>query len=943
MAVIRNLVVKVTADIGSLRKGLKDAQDTLSGVSQNLSSAGKVMSAALTAPLAGMAAASLKAGADFEAGMSSVKAVSGATGDEMKQLEDLALKMGAETKYSAKEAASGIEELIKAGVSVKDIMGGGLKGALSLAAAGEIELADAAEIASTVLNSFKADGLNVAQAADILAGAANASATSVQEMKFSLSMCSAVASAVGLSFKDTSTALAVFAQNGLKGSDAGTSLKTMLMNLQPSTDKQVKLFKELGLTTAQGTSAFYNAQGKLKSMAEIAGLLQSSMRHLTDAQRLQAMETLFGSDAIRAANILYKEGANGVNKMQTEMGKVTAADVAAERMNNLKGSLEQLKGSIETLQIASSKAFLPILKQLADKATILVNKYMELNPEIRKWVTIILAAVAAVGPLLMVLGGLSTGLSVLTGVFAAIASPIGIVIVAIAGLVAGFIWLMKTNEGFRNTVLAIWEQIQSKFKEVLGFIQGKVAKVLPGIKAKFTEVFGNVLAFLKDFAANAVKAFKLFIDGFKGAGDPGATASGWETAFYRIGSVVSTVFNGLVSVIQPVMQTIFKIVGDVVTGIWSFWNTYGQQIFDTVVAIFNGILAFIQPILAQLFASFAQFAGYLTPIWESIKTLIFSLWGVIQQLWTLLQPVFIALGAAIAVILGIAVGVLNGIIQALGPFIQAVLGAVNFIVNLIGFIVAIINGDWAGAWNFLVEAAKAAWSMLSNLFMTIVNLVKGFVEGIISFFKGLWYALVGGSIVPDLVNGVLGCFSNMVSGVTNFVGNLVGAVKGAFTKIGSVVGDVVGSAWSWGKNMMGNLVDGIKSMAGGVKDAVSGVADKIKNFLGFGSPTKEGPGSNADTWAPNLISMLKEGIKAGIPALEANLNAVLNPQFNRPALETAGAGANGSMVIDHTGTITVKGINDKGELVGVVEIIAADLAANKDRYGKNPSAHKAFR
>lgn len=142
---------------------------------------------------------------------------------------------------------------------------------------------------------------------------------------------------------------------------------------------------------------------------------------------------------------------------------------------------------------------------------------------------------------------------------------------------------------------------------------------------------------------------------------------------------------------------------------------------------------------------------------------------------------------------------------------------------------------------------------------------------------------------------------------------------------------------------MGNLVDGIKSMAGGVKDAVTGVASSIKSFLGFGSPTKEGPGSNADTWAPNLINMLKDGIKAGIPEMEANLQAVLNPQFKKPALEMAGAGIKESLMIDHTGTITVKGINDRGELMGVVELIAADLSANKDRYGKNPSAHKAFR
>ncbi|MGQ7101892.1 phage tail tape measure protein [Escherichia sp. SP-MK] len=130
------------------------------------------------------------------------------------------------------EAGQGIEELIKAGVSLTDIINGGLEGALNLATAGELELGDAAEIASTALNAFKDDNLSVAQAADLLAGAANASATSVGEMKFGLSMVSAVAAGVGLSFKDTTTALALFAQNGLKGSDAGTSLKTQTSFLQ---------------------------------------------------------------------------------------------------------------------------------------------------------------------------------------------------------------------------------------------------------------------------------------------------------------------------------------------------------------------------------------------------------------------------------------------------------------------------------------------------------------------------------------------------------------------------------------------------------------------------------------------------------------------------------------------------------------------------------------
>ena len=170
--------------------------------------------------------------AEFEQKMSNIKAVTGESSETMKKFNDAAIKAGAETAYSASEAADAIGELSKAGVSTKDILNGGLTGALNLATAGELDLKSAAEIASTALNAFKNDNLTVVDAANQLAGAANASATDVGELKFGLSMVSAVASGVGLSFNDTTDALAVFAQNGLKGSDAGTSLKTMLQNLQ---------------------------------------------------------------------------------------------------------------------------------------------------------------------------------------------------------------------------------------------------------------------------------------------------------------------------------------------------------------------------------------------------------------------------------------------------------------------------------------------------------------------------------------------------------------------------------------------------------------------------------------------------------------------------------------------------------------------------------------
>ena len=190
---------------------------------------------------------------NFEQQMANVKAVSGSTGEEMKKLSELAVNMGETTKYSSVQAGQGIEELIKAGVSLTDIINGGLEGALNLATAGELELGEAAEIASTALNAFKADHLSVADAANILSGAANASATDVRELKYGLSASSAVAAGAGMTFKDTATTLAVFAQNGLKGSDAGTSLKTMLMRLNPTTKEAYNQMRDLGLIT-------YNAQ-----------------------------------------------------------------------------------------------------------------------------------------------------------------------------------------------------------------------------------------------------------------------------------------------------------------------------------------------------------------------------------------------------------------------------------------------------------------------------------------------------------------------------------------------------------------------------------------------------------------------------------------------------------------------------------------------------------
>lgn len=333
--------VKQNGDIGGMK-------DKLSGMAAG-AMAGLPVQAAGFAGLGYGVFDAVKNYSDFTAQLSQIKAVTGLDAEAMDAVKEKALELGADTQFSSTEAAQGMTELLKAGVSVKDVLGDASQAALDLAAAGQLSLPEAAEIMSTAMNAFHLD--DATHAADVLVGAANASATGVQELKYSLSAVSAVAAGVGMSFDDTNTALAVFATNGLKGSDAGTSLKTMLMNLSPQTKQATEEMQRLGLLTDEGTSKFFDQEGHLRSLSDIAGLLQDHLSGLTDEEKMNALSTMFGSDAIRGGMIMLREGAKGVKDMNAAMKDITAHEAAKVAMDNLRGSLLRLKSAWVNLTI----------------------------------------------------------------------------------------------------------------------------------------------------------------------------------------------------------------------------------------------------------------------------------------------------------------------------------------------------------------------------------------------------------------------------------------------------------------------------------------------------------------------------------------------------------------------------------------------------------------
>ena len=319
----------------------------------------------------------VKSFADFDQAMSNVQAATHETAGNMALLRKAAIDAGKSTQYSATEAAGAIEELSKAGVSTADILAGGLSGAMNLAAAGGVDVGEAAETAASAMVQFGLKGKDVSHIADLLAAGAGKAQGSVSDLGMALNQSGLVASQMGLSIEESTGTLAAFASAGLIGSDAGTSFKTMLLSLANPSKEAAETMQQLGISA-------YDAQGQFIGTERLAGQLQAALGGLSQEQRDSALATIFGSDAIRAANVLYTQGSVGIAKWTGAVNDTGyAAETAATRMDNLKGDLEQLRGALETAFISSGEGASGVLRDLVQFATEAVDSFNELPEELQ--------------------------------------------------------------------------------------------------------------------------------------------------------------------------------------------------------------------------------------------------------------------------------------------------------------------------------------------------------------------------------------------------------------------------------------------------------------------------------------------------------------------------------------------------------------------------------
>lgn len=454
MAENKNIVIRLMADTASYEAAMTRAGSTARTVASGMENTGRksaLIASGMTVAglaVAAFGVAAVKMAADFDQQMSTVQANTGATSAQMDQLRAAAIEAGASTVYSASDSADAINDLGKAGMSVTDILTGGLTGALNLAASDGMAVGDAAEYMANALSMFHLKGSQASQVADTLAAGAGKAVGNVSDFGEALNNCGAQANSFGMNVQETTGVLALFAQNGTIGAEAGTQLNSMLMKLAAPSAEASNTMKELGISA-------YDAQHHFVGMANFAGQLQKAEKGLTDEQRNQANATIFGSYAIKAANYLYEAGESGVNKWTKAVSESGyAAEQAAAKNNNLKGDLENLGGSMESLMISVGEGAQGPLRKMVQGLDTLVDAFSGL-PSGAQQTLVVMASLAGV------FGAVHKAAGNLNGSTSTMANNIGLAIDPIQRVKTALASAQTAFQMFKASSMSASEQMEA--------------------------------------------------------------------------------------------------------------------------------------------------------------------------------------------------------------------------------------------------------------------------------------------------------------------------------------------------------------------------------------------------------------------------------------------------------------------------------------------------
>lgn len=857
---------KVQSDIEQTGKKLEG----LGKLGGGLTSVGKTMTKSLTVPILGIGTAAVATATNFEYSMSQVQAISGATGDEFKALEDEAIKLGGSTKFSAGEVADAMTEMAKAGWSTEQILAG-MSGVLDAAAASGESLANVSTIVADAITGFGLEAADATKVADLLTQAANSGTIDINDLGESFKYVAPVAQSLGINIEDATTALSAMSMAGIKGSQAGTALRTMLTNMVKPTDVMAEAMDELGFSVLDDA-------GNMKSLDTIVADLRTSFAGLTDAEKAKYAATLAGKEGMSgmlALLNLTQEEYDAISESMYNSNGV-AKETAEVMQDNLKSALEQLGGAFESLGIRIGQVLIPAIKSIAEKITVLAEKLAGASEEQIKMGIKIAALVAAIGPLIAIVGKMITafttlrkiatavksGFTIVKTAIAGVSAPVLAIVAVIAVLVAAFVNLWKTNEEFRNKITSIWNGIVGKFKNFfaqitekinsLGFNFSNFSEVLKAIWKGLCDFLGPIFIGVFETISTVVGTALDVILGVVGI-FTSAMKGDWEGVWDSVKQIFESVWEGIVEWFENIGEMFIGIFEVICGWFGTTWEETWGGIRDFFTNIWNGIVSFftsigstimglLSPLLTQISGAF-QMAwdviklawSYVVPffnaIWEGIKAIfsvvstwfetIFSVaWELIKAIWDVVVSYFEVIWEGIKATFSVVGTWFKGIFGIAWEAIKAIW---NNVINFFAMIWAGIKAVFAVVKGVLSGNFKDAWEAIKNLWDT----VKGYFSGVWEGVKGVFSAVVSffTSTFSSAWEGVKGVFSQFGS----FFSGLWDTISSTFTTLGTKIGSAIGDSVKAGIN---GVIGMIESTINGIIGLINGAINVINNVPG---------------------------------------------------------------------------------------------------------------
>ena len=777
--------------IGATGEKLQTVGNKISSVGQKL--------LPVTGVVTGLGTAAVKTAADFDSAMSKVAAVSGATGSDFDKLRDKAREMGAKTKFSATEAADAMNYMAMAGWKTEDMLSG-IEGVMYLAAASGEDLATTSDIVTDALTAFGLTAGDSGHFADVLAAASSNANTNVSMMGETFKYCAPVAGALGFSVEDTAEAIGLMGNAGIKASQAGTSMRSIMTNLTGD----VKLS---GAAIGDVTIATTNADGSMRSLSAILADCRVAFGGMTEAEKANNAETLVGKNAMSGFLALMNAAPEDIAKVSGAVNncKDAAKNMTDTMQDNLEGQLTILKSQLQELAISFGDLLMPAVRSIVSGLQGMVDVLNAMPDGVKQVIMIIALLAAALGPVLIIIGKVISAVGTimtivpkLAGVintvktaFGALnavmlANPIAIVIAAIAALVAAFVYLWNTNEEFRQFWISLWESVKETAIQCWQAISAFLSQAWEAIQNTAVSVWNGI----RDF--------------FSGLW------TGIQTLFTTVVNAIAGFLSGAWNAVKGTVVSVWNAISQFFTSVWN-------GIRNVTSVVVNGIRSFLQ-------SAWNGIRALITTVMNGIKSVVTAVWNGIRSVIT---------------------RVMNGIRSVVSSVWSGIRNTISSIVN--------------GIKNTVSNAFHAMWSGIRSTISGIYNTIRDGLGNAVNYITSLASAgwRWGADIINGIVNGIRSCIGAVAGAVTDVANTIRAHLHFSVPDEGPLT-----DFESWMPDFMSGLAEGIEKSRGMVKAAVNSVAaDMVVSpqmaMADSGVMTGTGPSGGADLTA-GIVAALKD-------------------------------------------------------------------------------------